>query len=176
MWDDLQSSLNFQLLLTVIAAAWVFVTFVVNERRANGDWILKIFEQLERHGDVIRENYEIQKYFSDTHAEPVNNFKETGSIVRDELFFKAKTMVYSNLNVFDSFVARTTRTWSLWRVLVIPNYSELKNWDTFIIYKMKHPFFCAVIEEERAIFGAALWKFYEEKVKPDTNPQLRYLW
>jgi hypothetical protein len=176
MLENVQDLPNFKLFLTVIGAAWVFVTFVVNERRANGDWILKIFEQLDRHGDVIRENYELQKYFSDTHAKPIKEFKENGSIARDELFFKAKTMVYSNLNIFDSFVSRTTRTWPLWRLLVIPNHSELKNWDVFIIYKMKHPFFRAVLEEERAIFGDALWKFYEERVRPDTNSQLQYLW
>jgi len=79
MLENVKDLPNFKLFLTVIGAAWVFVTFVVNERRANGDWILKIFEQLDRHGDVIRENYEIQKYFSDTMRHLSKNLKRMGA-------------------------------------------------------------------------------------------------
>ena len=172
-----------ELALGLVAALWALVTLLLSERRANGDWIQGLFAQLEKHGDVVREDPAIQTYLCNTWSTPPDAFKESGTIPRDDLFFKAKTIVYSELNVFDSFVARTTRRGRpltyfgrCLQRLLIPNSRELANWEEYVICKMQHPLSRAVIEEEEAIFGESLREFYKVSVVSRTKTPSKYLW
>jgi hypothetical protein len=175
------------LLFSVIAGLWAVITLVLNKRRENVEWISQLYQQLQATSDIVMENPELQLYPCEHYDTPAETFKQRGDIQRDERFVRVKSLIYCQLNAFDALISKTqmqhTRSsavrvaQSLSNFLFFPGGAELRNWQAFVIEKLRHPFFQAVLEEEEVIFGDALIQFYRNHAKTiRSRPPLQYLW
>jgi hypothetical protein len=184
MWDEIVKIVKQpEVAVGLGAGLWAIVTFVVNERRANSEWIAALFTQLERQGDLSFENPAVRAYLCEAWGKEPAYFKEGGGVPRDDNFYRAKSLVYNKLNIFDSIVAKTTQTgeplggcrlalqWAL-----MPGRAELRDWDQYILRTMQHPLYRAIVEEESEIFGKSLRVYYETKVKSAKGTPSMYMW
>jgi len=161
---------------SVLGGIWAGVTLIINRRSENQAWIAEIFASLQTISTTVMEHPEIQEYLCRHYAVEAAAFMVGGSMLRDRQFIQAKTLVYWHLNVFDSIISRTRgSTWA--RRLLFSNDAELNDWETYILERLRHPLFRAILEEEGKIFGKSLQSYYEvHKAELSKTPPMQYLW
>lgn len=166
-WNDCVAKvvpIMWPIVTTVVAAAWVVTTFIRDrisqEAKRNGE-IMKRLQEVEK---AIIDNPDIQKYLSRNAAREEEFFRNQ-TVLEEDLFYKAKAHVYSQLNLFDeilSFSSLTSRSWSF---LKPPALVEQSDWEIFIKAKLRHPLFRSILKHEIQIFGDSLQCFWKKNSK-----------
>jgi hypothetical protein len=92
-------------------------------------------------------------------------------------FFKAKSFIYAQLDMFDEILAASAhnRSW----LLVISSQAIIENtdWEAYMKHWMAHPLTCSILNNEANIFGQALqgfWKTHKQEIT-STSPD-RFSW
>ena len=123
------------------------------------------------------DNPDIQKYLSKTCAEDEQYFRKE-TILDEDIFFKAKSLVYSQLNIFDeilSISSRTTGGW--WSFMKLPALVEIEDWEAYIKMRIGHPLFRSIMKNEAYIFGASLRRFWDKnREQIESTPVDPFIW
>lgn len=124
---------------------------------------------------VHLQNPEIQKYISQNAARDEAFFRDPKNL-EDDLFFKAKTLVYTQLNLFDELLSLSSSTSGIWAFLR-PTIVEQKDWEGYIKEKLRHPFYRSILIHEDDIYGASLREFWKRNRKAiEAKPANPFIW
>jgi hypothetical protein len=125
---------------------------------------------------LIIEHPEIQKYLSRTSQEPGDFFRETARLDED-LFFKSKSLIYSQLNLFDSILSAATHSKSGFFAVRTPAILDPADWARYIQFTMTHPLCQSIMLHEGTNFGEALQQFWNrDKEVIQKNKADRFAW
>lgn len=160
--------------VAVVSAGWIVVTFLLQRMAQSVDGTKELMRQLLEYDKLNIENPAIQQYISRTAAQPEAHFR-TDSLLADTLFFQAKAMAYSQLNLFDQIlsVSSTTR----WLLLKPPALIEFSAWEAYMVEKLRHPLYRSILNREAHIFGASLRRFWSRHRKAiESKPADPFVW
>jgi hypothetical protein len=160
----------------IASGVWALVTWGINrsERRvrATSDIVSRLLE-----GDALKiENPEIQRYLSASACTTPSSFRSP-SVLSDLAFFKAKSFVYRQLNMFDEILSYASASGTWPPFLRLPAFVEIKDWESYIIVVLRHPLHRSIIEHEQHIFGQSFrdfWKKHEDEIL--SRPADPFVW
>lgn len=110
---------------------------------------------------IVIDNPDIQRYLSQTAKHHEDFFRKTDRLEED-LFYKAKTLVYMQLNTFDEVLSLSSRHTGLTSLFGYALLIELPDWENYILVKIRHPLYRSILNNEKDIFGDALRKYWEQ--------------
>lgn len=108
---------------------------------------------------LVINNPDIQRYLSQTAHHPEDYFRKQDRLEED-LFYKAKTLVYMQLNTFDEVLSLSSRHTGLASLFGYALLIELSDWENYILAKIRHPLYRSILNHEQDIFGDALRKYW----------------
>jgi len=164
------------IVVAIISAAWVLVTLIRTRlEQTIGQSNALLSRQLEYNRQIL-EYPETQKFISKNISQSEAFFRDNVHLESDD-FYRAKTLVYMQLNIFDEVLAFSSKSGKWWNIFKPPAVAELINWESYIKEILKHPFYRSVLNNEGEIFGVSLQKFWQ-KNKVDLSEQIpkKFLW
>lgn len=157
--DD--AKLYWTMIVALVSAGWV-MTVSSRDRISQAIERSSVMVKRLMDGDEgIIDHPDIQRYLSQNASREEAYFRDE-SVLREELFYKAKTFVYNQLNLFDEILSISSRTSRGWSFFKPPDLTEISDWETYIKEKLRHPLYRSILNRERHIFGAALRKFWDK--------------
>ena len=165
---------------TIVAGLATAVWVIVSTIRARNILALQhsheLMGRLLDADKVIINHPEIQKYLALTALKEEAYFR-TETVLNDELFFKSKSYVYSQLNMFDDILSAADEVKRVFFLFRPPQLIELDDWEAYIVHKLRHPLYRSIIKHESHIFGTSLqtfWKTHAEQI--ESSERDRYSW
>lgn len=143
----------------IFGALWAVAIFVRDRNASAVQQTSALIGRILEIDKFLMEHPEIQKYISFTAAKPEEYFRSPG-VLEDDMFYKAKSLAYFHINLFDDLLslAERSRTWLT--ILMPPRVRELPDWEVYITRKFSHPLYRSILNNEGEIFGAALRGFW----------------
>lgn len=164
------------ILTAAVAAGWVVITFIRDARKQAIERNGEIMSRLQESEKQIMDSPDIQKYLSQNAGQDEDYFRNQ-AVLGDDLFYKAKAHVYSQLNLFDEILSLPSRTSGSGSFLKPPALIERSDWETFIKAKLRHPLFRSILKHEKEIFGGALQCFWKKNSKEiESTPADPFVW
>lgn len=111
---------------------------------------------------------DIQKYLSATALEVEDYFRDEARL-KEEIFFKSKSYVYAQLNLFDEILSVSTHGKARFFVFKSPTILEIANWEAYIKHIMTHPLYRSILNKEQTIFGGSLQSFWNRHKREISN-------
>lgn len=145
--------------VALCGTGWAVVSAIRDHKKQNLEHSRAIVGRLLEGDKVIIDHPEIQKYLSATALEDEHYFQETERL-EDEQFFKAKSYLYSQLNLFDEILSAAAQAKNSIFFLRPPEISELEDWEEYIMHKLTHPLCRSILMIESRIFGRTLQDFW----------------
>lgn len=170
-------SLYWTMIVALVSAGWVVIGFIRDRITQSVERTGAMVERLLEIDKIIIDNPDIQRYLSKTGAAEEQFFRKE-AILDEDIFFKAKSLVYSQLNIFDellSISSRTTGGW--WSFVKLPALVETEDWEAYIKMRLGHPLFRSILKNEAYIFGASLRGFGEKhRAQIESSPVDPFIW
>jgi len=110
---------------------------------------------------IVIDNPDIQRYLSQT-AKHNEDFFRKPERLEEDIFYKAKTLVYMQINTFDEILSLAARHTGLGSLFGHALLIELPDWENYILVKLRHPLYRSIMNNEKNIFGDALRRFWEQ--------------
>lgn len=162
--------------VAAVGASWALVEFIRDRRSREVERNSEIMKRLQEVEKAIIDNPDIQKYLSRNAAQEEEYFRNQ-AVLEEDLFYKAKAHVYSQLNLFDEILSLPSRTSGIRSLLKPPALTERSDWEAFIKMKLRHPLFRSILKHEKKIFGDSLRCFWEKYSKEiESMPADRFAW
>jgi len=161
--------------VALTGVVWVVMLFIRDRNFASAEHNRTLIKHILEIDQVIIEHPDIQKYLSLTLTKEEGYFR-TPEVLREDAFYKAKTLVYWHLNLFDEILF-TAATFKSGPAILTPQVVEISDWEAYIKHKVNHPLYRSILNNENAIFGAALRDFwFSNKASIDAAPVDPYTW
>jgi len=106
---------------------------------------------------------EIQMYLSQNSKQDVEYFRNE-TVLKDHLFYQAKTAVYKQIDMFDEILCTSHDTNWIYSFLRPPLIEE-EDWKAYMIEKFRHPLYQSILKHEKHIFGESLRDFWKKNKK-----------
>ena len=176
--NDFNWELTWMIFVAVIGSIWIVVTqirVIKAQLLERNDLIISkllsddqlSIQHVDIHIYLARHAYEHKDYF---------RMKERLS---DPEFIKAKTYVYSKLNLMDEIITmgRMPR-WSIRRFWTASGIIEFENWKNYFKTLLCHPLYKSIMEhpEESSIFGDELGDFYKKNIEGKEGSADPFIW
>lgn len=162
-------------LVALGGAIWVIILFIRDRKSACAELSRSLIKRIHEMDKTIVEHPDIQKYLSLNAAQDEKYFR-TPEVLQDDSFYKAKSLAYWHLNLFDEII-RNAAAFKSGPAMLSPQVAELADWETYIKHKIKHPLYRSILNNESQIFGSALREFWtKNKGVVDSKPIDPYLW
>ncbi|MEK6260253.1 MAG: hypothetical protein AABP62_16665, partial [Planctomycetota bacterium] len=117
-----------------------------------------------------------QKYISEN-AKQDDEWFRSNSLISDDIFYKAKTLAYNQLNLFDEISSVSSNTSGRWFLLRPAPVVELSDWYEYMIEKLRHPLYRSILKHENHIFGASLRDFWDKnRVAIESKDADPFIW
>jgi hypothetical protein len=158
--DVNQATLNWSIFAASFSALWIGVIFIRDRIAQALALNSALITRLMEHDKLNLEYPEIQQYLSQ-HVAREEAYFHSPAILGDLLFYKAKTLVYNQLNLFDeilSTASKSSRGWTFLKPAALP---EKADWEEYMKVKLRHPLYRSILNREKHVFGAALREFWE---------------
>ena len=152
-----------EIFAALVSAGWVITVFIRDRISQSLALSSALLTRLMEYEKLYLDRPEIQKYISQNATRDEAFFCDPKNL-EDDLFYKAKTLVYSQLNLFDELLSLSSRTSGIWNFLR-PTIVEQKDWEGYIKEKLRHPFYRSILIHEDDIYGASLREFWEKNRK-----------
>lgn len=140
-------------LVAIIALLTSFWTYWITRDHLLLERVHRLTDRLYEFDRILIEYPEIQKFMYEqslqTHAHFVRGTEHT------EQFFRIKTFVYLQLNLWDEIFTVVAGNKRLEKVF------EFEDWKTYIVKKMRHPLIREVFDRESSIWGMKIRQFVE---------------
>ena len=147
------------IVIAVISGCWAFLAFI-RDRKSNSIKQSKAtITRLIEYSKLQIENPDIQKYLSQNASMNEMYFRDLKRLEED-IFFKAKTIVYIQLNLFDEILSASSQASTKWSFLKPVSLYELTDWEDYIKETLRHPLYRSILNNENHIFGAVLRDFW----------------
>ena len=149
------------------AALWIVVQFIrdrIGQSIARTNAVVNRLIEIDR---LIIDCPETQRYLSETARHGEAYFRDEARL-KEDLFYKAKTLVYMHLNTFDEILSLSARKQGFAPLLGPGVLIEIADWGQFILVKLRHPLYRSILNHEQAIFGEALrdyWRVHKAEVE-----------
>jgi len=171
-----EAKLYWTIVVGVLSAGWVVIAFIRDRISESVNRTSAMMNRLME-GDMLTiEHPEIQKYISQNAHRGVDYFRNE-TVLGEELFYKAKTAVYRQLNLFDEMLSTSSRTSRGYSFLKPPALIEISDWETYIRVKLRHPLYRSILIHERKLFGASLRDFWDKyKREIESSPVDPFIW
>lgn len=163
-------NLFWNLLVVLVPVLWTITIFIRDKVSRDYERNSSLMTRLSENQGIMIEHPEIQKYIC-TNAHADKNFFINPERINDKggNFIKAKNKVYNDLNLFDellSFIGdkETSKNCitKLYSWACKPKLIDEAIWLKYVKCKLRHPFYSSTLENEEAIFGSHLIKFWKE--------------
>lgn len=145
--------------VTLVGAVWVTVSFFRERNSLALERSSRLIAHLLEIDRIIIEHPDIQKYLASTANEQVEYFYNP-SLLNEDVFFKSKSYVYRNLNIFDEILSASTHGKAPLPFLEQPGIVEISDWENYIKQKLMHPLYRSILNNEIDIFGSSLRNFW----------------
>jgi hypothetical protein len=153
--------LYWTIVAAVISAGWVLTSFIRDRASQSVEHTRAIIDRLLGSDQLLIDNPDIQKYLSGNAARGEEYFRDP-AVLEDAVFFKAKSFVYRQLNIFDEILSFSTKTSRSWSFLRPPGLIEISAWEVYIKETLRHPLYRSILIRETQLFGAALRRFWNK--------------
>lgn len=157
-------NLYWTIVVGIISAGWVVVTFLRDNIAKSLERNKEIVTRLLEDDKLIIENPDIQRYLSENAKQDVAYFRSE-EVLKDTLFYRAKSLAYKQLSMFDEILSVSSMTSRKWPLLKPPSLIELSDWETYIRVKLRHPLYQSILMYEKNIFGESIRSFWEKNEK-----------
>lgn len=141
-------------------ACWTIITTIRERRTQAIAQSHTIIERLIEGDRLIIGHPDIQQYLSKTALEDESFFRKP-DVLTDEMFFKAKSYLYYQLNLFDEILSTAAQSKVGNQFLRTPQIIEISDWEAYMVHRLTHPLCLSIMRNEGHIFGCALQKFWE---------------
>jgi hypothetical protein len=170
------ATLYWTMLAASVSAVWIAITFLRDRIAQALALNSALMTRLMEYDKLNLEHPEIQQYLS-RHVAREEAYFHSEQVLEDLLFYKAKTLVYNQLNLFDeilSIAARSSRGWGFLKPTALP---EKEDWEEYIKLKLRHPLYRSILKHEQDVFGAALREFWlSHQSEIESKLADRYSW
>lgn len=157
--SEIQPEFYWTVVVALCGAGWAVVSTMRDRKKQNLEHSRAIAGRLLEADKVIIDHPEIQKYLSATALEDEDYFRKTERL-EDEQFFKAKSYLYSQLNLFDEILSAAAQARDSFFLLRPPEIFDLEDWEQYIMHKLTHPLCRSILAIESPIFGRTLQGFW----------------
>jgi hypothetical protein len=162
--------------VALISAVWITITLIRTRSQQAIDQSTALLSRQLEHNKYILDYPEAQKFIS-KNAEQKEEFFQDQTHLDSDDYYRAKTLVYMNLNIFDEVLAFSAKSGKWWNLFKPQAVVELSDWESYIKEMLKHPFYRSILNNEGKIFGKSLQKFWGES-RIDIAPERvnQFLW
>lgn len=174
--DVNQATLYWNILVPSLSAVWLVTTFIRDRIAQSLALNSALTTRLMEYDKLQLENPEIQQFLSQNVAREEAYFHRP-EILGDLLFYKAKNLVYNQLNLFDEILSTSSETSRGWGFIRPGGLPEKEDWEEYMKVKFRHPLYRSILNNEKHVFGAALREFWESHQR-DIESKLAnpYIW
>ncbi len=158
------------LLLVIVPVLWTIAMFIRDKVSRDYERNSFLMTRLSENQGIMIEHPELQEYICTNANEDQSFFLKPERVNdKDGVFFKAKNKVYNDLNLFDELLsligdeeASKNCMTKLYSWACRPNLIDEAIWLSYVKCKLRHPFYSSTLENEEAIFGSRLIKFWKD--------------
>lgn len=156
---------NWSIIVGVISAVWILIIFIRDRRLQSITHTNEIMKLMMEDDRIYIEYPEIQMYLSQNSKQDVEYFRNE-TVLKDAFFYKVKTAVYKQINLFDEILSTSHNT--KWRCPVLnwichflkPPLIEEEDWEAYMKEKFRHPLYQSILKHEKHIYGKSLRDFW----------------
>ena len=145
----------------IVGAVWIIVQFVRDRIGQSISRTNAAVNRLIAIDQLIINSPDTQRYLSETAREGEGYFRREERL-KEDLFYKAKTLVYMHLNTFDEILSLSTRPKGMLSLLGPGMLIEPADWEQYILVKLRHPLYRSILNHEKDIFGDCLRRYWAE--------------
>ncbi|MAL19226.1 MAG: hypothetical protein CL670_03550 [Balneola sp.] len=168
--------LYWTVLAACLAGFWALVTRYGERKRMAIEDNRSLVNRLLTSDQLLIEHPEVIKYISATALEKEEYFRDQKRLEED-LFYKAKSHIYSQLNLYDEILCTSNHNKAKFFFINSPAMIEVEDWEEYMKCKMTHPFIQSILNNEAHIFGKSLqtfWNVYRKEITGKTTD--RFSW
>jgi hypothetical protein len=170
------ANIYWTIIVGLISAGWAGTTFLRDRVSQSIERTSALVGRLMEVDKLTMENPEAQKYISQN-AEQKEEWFRDKSLLGGDLFYKAKTLAYRQLNAFDELLSVSSRTSKRTSFMKPADVIELPAWERYIMVKLRHPLYRSILIHEEEIFGESLRRFWHKhKKKIELAPADPFIW
>lgn len=158
-----EASFYWEILAALVSAGWIVTVFIRDRISQSLALSSALLTRLMEYDRLNIENPEIQKYISQN-AECEEAFFCDRKNLEETIFYQAKTLAYTQLNMFDELLSISPKTSGM-RAFLRPGLVEKKDWEEYMKQKLRHPLYRSILIREADIFGASLREFWKRNRK-----------
>jgi len=171
-----KATLYWTIVVGVVSAGWALIAFIRDRTSQSVERTSAMISRLMEGDKLLIENPDIQKYISQNARQEEGYFRNE-AVLGEQIFYKAKTYVYRQLNSFDEILSIASRTGRRSWFLRPPVLIEISDWETYIKIKLRHPLYRSILNNEKEIFGGSLRDFWEKNKKDIESLQVDpFMW
>ncbi|MDP1681417.1 MAG: hypothetical protein Q8L39_06540 [Burkholderiales bacterium] len=169
-------NLYWTILVALISAGWIVTTFIRDRISQSLALSSALTSRLMEYDRLNLENPDIQKYISQ-HSAKAEEYFRSEQVLDEDLFYKAKTLVYNQLNLFDEILSMSSKPSNSWAFLRPAELVEKADWEEYIREKLRHPFYRSILLHEKHIYGASLREFWvSNQSLIESKPADPFIW
>lgn len=170
------SQLYWTMVAAVLSAGWVLITSLRDRALRSAEATSAIVTRLLEGDQIKIEHPDIQQYLSQKAGCDIDDFRSP-AILGDPLFYKAKSFVYRQMNMFDEILSYSSKASSSPLVPKPPALLEIDDWKEYMVSILRHPLHRSVIMSEGHIFGESLRGFWlEHREYIESKPADPFAW
>lgn len=171
-----EAKLYWTIIVCIVSAGWVVTVYYRDCLLQSANRASAVMNQLLEVNRVMMQHPDVLRYLSKTALVSEDYFRNP-AVLDDEVFFKAKTLVYSQLNSYDEILSASAISTRLRSFLKLPVLIEMDDWETYFKTKLRHPLFRSILNHEGSIFGASLRGFWiQHKASIESTPADPFIW
>jgi len=153
------NTLYWTILAASISAIWIVTTYIRDRAAQSMTLSSALMTRLMEYDKLNLEHPEIQQYLS-KHVARDEAYFHSDEALADLAFYKAKSLVYNQLNLFDEILSITAKTNKGLKIFKPAYLMDTADWEEYIKVKLRHPLYRSIMNHEKHIFGAQLRAFW----------------
>lgn len=143
----------------VAGAVWILVQFARDRIAQSIARTNAAVNRLFAIDQLVINSPDMQRYLSETAKLGENYFRDEARL-KEDIFYKAKTLVYMHLNTFDEILSLSSEKPAWANFLGAGRMIESLDWEQYIRIKLRHPLYRSILNHEKEIFGEALRTYW----------------
>lgn len=169
-------TLYWTIVVGVVSAGWAITAFIRDRASQSIERTSAMVTRLIEGDKLLLENPDIQKFISQNARQGEGYFRNE-AVLGEEIFYKAKTYAYRQLNSFDEILSIASRTGRRSWFLRPPVLVEISDWESYIKIKLRPPLYRSILNNEIEISGGSLRDYWKKNKKDiESLPVDPFMW
>jgi hypothetical protein len=164
------------ILVALVSAGWV-LTGIIRDRIAQSVALSgALSARLLEYERINLENPDIQKFLSQNAGQEEAYF-HSDERLREDIFYKAKALVYMHLNLFDEILSMPSNRSRIGFLIEPAPVVEKSDWLEYMKERLRHPFYRSILNHEMHTFGTSFRDFWaKNRAAVESKPASRFIW